>query len=1543
MRAVPLIALLAGLAAAAPLPAAGAEAATPPAAAPPVDARVECLRPVPAPLAAATAAALGLGRSLGLWGLASPVVALLPLAGVDPALLAASDAERAALLAALAAAEAGDGAALAALAARPAGEAAAALRALALLAERGADWRPGDPPLLAALAIERALAQAESTAPAPRAEALARGQALLAAARAQLPEALRLQFAARLAGAASEGEGEGENALSHWQALAALAPTQDWERDLVADAALHAFPARPLGALQTPPAATDGNALLAARLLLDEQRAEEAWSLLVAIEALRQRERAQLAALDPAAAADSLLALARPGGLALADAPRAALTAAIARAAADRRESLATAGRAEGARLLLVPTARPRLELAPALHDSLAAAGDALGAARWSAAEAAAALAAHEADRAARRRHLDAEAARLAALRAALAASAAPIDSLSAAALSREADLVEFIAAYREALLGRAARLARRAALQAAAQRALVHLRLDGPRARRAHSGLDADSVLIADGGLAAELARFGDDYAAWLPGELAALLAAGSARLASWPAEARAAYAAQLAEAQAIEARLAAWRGASDPQGEALAAALDRARRAAAAAATQVAAQRARAAAWLIAERLAQLDREQELLDYQLAEAALERAETLTAAVTTGVGAAADEARARCERFLAAHPQSAARGELRFQLAELQLHEARTAFAARMAAFLGAAGAADAAAARALAPFLDVEPACALYRAILAEDPDYPGRAAVRFNLGMLLDEQGDPEGERQLELLLAEHPAAPELPQAQLRLAERALLRDEHARAARHYEAVAAEGSPELARVALYTLGWLYYNEDRFLDAAERYRRLIDLEATAAVAGAAEASLAREAEGHLAECLARAGGAPAWDRFFAGEGARAYAPALLAGVAGLMRSYGFHGEAAAADSLWIARQPLAPDALAQGRLLLADRRAAGDSTRVEAELGALAARFRPGSEWQADRSAGEDSLAQAASDFARGCLIERGTLTLARARAGEAHGDWQDARASLELLLAHWPRDLERSRRQLAAGEAAARLGDSEAALAHYAGAAEDPALAALADWQALALLDALQGAALGEAAAPARARFLAAGDRYLDRHSQDSRAPALLWRLAGLRDVGAQHAEAAADFARFARRWPQHAAAPLAAARSGDALSRGGDAAAAALRYEEALALARAAGADSLAAAMQQRVPESHFLAAATAMAADSSDCAGARRFADLAAAWPSHARADEACYRAGLGFAACGEREAAAAAFTTLAERYPASGLAGDARLQTAALFVKLAPPRAAAALAAYAAEARTPEALAQAPDALLHAIDLAAVAGGDAQAERYRDDFLARFPAHPAALTEILHARALAALDARGDVPLADARALGGPVAAYLAGVAAQPALADADLLARVDYLACLAIHRDFAALALAEPLESSLERKQARLAALAEQSQRVLAHGSRRWSRAAAHLLGASLYEFGDALLAVEPPAALGGDDRLAYLEVLENRAWELHARGEQTWSELVRLADPADGDPDNWVAITKNELWPRIARRFLHLPELEFPLVAAVDAPAAP
>ncbi len=138
-------------------------------------------------------------------------------------------------------------------------------------------------------------------------------------------------------------------------------------------------------------------------------------------------------------------------------------------------------------------------------------------------------------------------------------------------------------------------------------------------------------------------------------------------------------------------------------------------------------------------------------------------------ATAATGAAAAATDDReivaarhAATERlryFLAAHPESRARGEARYWLADLLLAEARDDFRAQMARFTGAAGAdavaettapaADSAATdRRFAGFVDYAPALEVYRALLAEDIHFPHTDAVLYHVGMILSEAGGPAG---------------------------------------------------------------------------------------------------------------------------------------------------------------------------------------------------------------------------------------------------------------------------------------------------------------------------------------------------------------------------------------------------------------------------------------------------------------------------------------------------------------------------------------------------------------------------------------------------------------------------------------------------------------------------------------------------------------------------------------------------------------------------------------------------------------------------
>ena len=71
----------------------------------------------------------------------------------------------------------------------------------------------------------------------------------------------------------------------------------------------------------------------------------------------------------------------------------------------------------------------------------------------------------------------------------------------------------------------------------------------------------------------------------------------------------------------------------------------------------------------------------------------------------------------------------------------------------------------------------------------------------------------------------------------------------------------------------------------------------------------------------------------------------------------------------------------------------------------------------------------------------------------------------------------------------------------------------------------------------------------------------------------------------------------------------------------------------------------------------------------------------------------------------------------------------------------------------------------------------------------------------------------------------------------------------------------------------------------------------------------------------------------MSGDDLAAYDEVLEEQSSDFYDKGEEAWRALLRRATES-GTEDEWTEKTRAALWPRMAARFIHRPEVDYPLV---------
>jgi cellulose synthase operon protein C len=978
----------------------------------------------------------------------------------------------------------------------------------------------------------------------------------------------------------------------------------------------------------------------------------------------------------------------------------------------------------------------------------------------------------------------------------------------------------------------------------------------------------------------------------------------------------------------------------------------------------------RERTARTAVDRALAGLEDEREAIDYGLAASTyalavkLERTTDSTAAESTAAaspdpGETPDDpataawratAITRMQDFLTAHPNSDARGEMRFQLADLMIVDARQRFREAMNRHMadGATGP---------LPVLDVGPALALYRAILAEDPSFPHRDAVLFDAGMILADQADPGAEPMFTELVEKHPDSPYVPQAWLRLGDIRFAAQRWDESSEMYAHAAESPDPEMRAIAWFKRGWSEYDQDRWSDAAQAFREVLDVYASPARTRL-RADIEKEAESYLVESLSRSGDATSAAAFFDGTGARVYEQRVLLTLAQHERRYSHFEQAAAIDRLVLDRFPTSPEALTSAQSLIATEERAHRTDAANAARADLAARFVPDGAWaRAQRS---DSVRAAGEAFAHASWLAVASQQHLGARKSHDPAAWRAALDVYRNLLTRWPNDADNPSLELRAGEAALALGEYQDALAHDRVAANSGApdsVITRAMWQRVAALDAWYESSRSASHDTSATKLgspdlahgvLAAADSLTQRFPADTGAAGLAWRTGQLAWAHGWDERASADFSRLASTWPANAHAPDAAGLAADALFHAGRYADAGPAYERALVVARAAHREPLARRLEQAIPVSEFKAAEAVVARDSSRAADyAPMFEQLADRWPSFADADLARYRAGLAWLKAGETARGVHDLETLIHEHPDGRYTRDARLQIATAWEKAGDKEHAAA--AYLAYSDAYPKSHDAGDAQLKAADLTEAAGHPDKAEALRFDYIRRHPEDEVAAMEILEKaarRELAATDATHPTSallvtpatkVHKAAPAQTRLAEYLQHAAKRPDLASLSLVAEVRFR--LAVETDSAArlVVLRQPLMKSLAARQKLLDSTLVRYRRCIETGDAGWGHAAAYRMGDALVAFGTALENSQPPADLKGDDLRAYRMVLRRKSAVFGERAEEVWSDLLRR-QTGHKDDDRWTAAAKDALWHRLGGRFTFRPETVYPLVEATE-----
>jgi tetratricopeptide (TPR) repeat protein len=855
------------------------------------------------------------------------------------------------------------------------------------------------------------------------------------------------------------------------------------------------------------------------------------------------------------------------------------------------------------------------------------------------------------------------------------------------------------------------------------------------------------------------------------------------------------------------------------------------------------------------------------------------------------------------------------------------------------------------------------------LYRAILAEDPDFTHRDAVLFNAGSLLAERGDPEADRCYRDLVTLHPQSVYVQESELRRGDLRFDAKDFGACLPFYERAAQGSDPSLTAIALYKLGWASFNENHFTAAADAFRRVLDLYESGRTV-AISTDLRPEAEAYLVHSLARAGGAPVFAAYFDSIGHRPYETRVLMTLGQQFRRFSMVPEAAATDRLVLDRAPLAPEALTSAERLVDTYHRWKDVAKERETQLELAPVFAPGGAWA--RAQNSDSLQRAGAVFAHDAWLAAARQSHRQARQGGAAADWTAARTLYERVLQAFPSDSEAAPLHLSAGEASEHLGDRRAALSHYReaeGGADSVASQAM--WQQVAVFDtwyrttetAVANGRPGPGSDSLAHAEIAAADRLLDRFPSHPKRADLTWREGNLAFAHGWYERAAADLGRMAERDPGDARTPRAAILRADAFFRLGDYGRSGEAYGAALEIARRAGVDSLAARASAAMPTCDYLAAEASVRADSSAHARhAALFERVAARWPNYEHADQALYRAGLAWAAAGSPREQIRTLEKLGHDYPKSEYARDARLETARAWKALGEKEHAASVYADFADRFPADSSARA--AWLEAGDLYADAGSAARAEELRIAYIRRYPDDIPAAMDILVSlarRDLASvgpdrpisslLPAPTPAPSSKKRSKGAKVAKpatlpatppsrlaeYMALAAKHPELASPGLMSEVRFRQAEEIAAASNGVALRLPLATSIAKRKDLLDRALAGYRQCIDLGVPRWSHAATYRIGENLVGFGEALETSERPADLQGDDLLAYRKVLAERSQGFYDRGENVWATLLKQ-QPRDSVADEWVTRAQSTFWKRLSNRFYYQSEVEYPLVAATE-----
>jgi len=380
------------------------------------------------------------------------------------------------------------------------------------------------------------------------------------------------------------------------------------------------------------------------------------------------------------------------------------------------------------------------------------------------------------------------------------------------------------------------------------------------------------------------------------------------------------------------------------------------------------------------------------------------------------------------------------------FQLAELHARKAQLEFERKMAKYEQELEKYDRGeiSIEPVMPHISFRESIELLYRLLSNYPRLDFRDRVLYLLAKSHLEEGNRERARQFfEEIIESYPQSQIAVESHFRLGEYYFDKRDFKNSIKHYKQLLNEWDSPYFDMALYKLGWSYYNINQYVDAIGTFIYLVEdismiTESNSETMGKSKADLKNEALDYIASCFTEYGGPQQAKTFLESRKDKDYALGILLRMGELYQKRDYYPEAVETYETLLQLYPFYEQAPELYKLIVEnyeadDRIADANKTREE-----IIRRFGPSGPWVALYSEGE--LRNKALSMTKEALVELGTFYQAQAQKKDRPREYRIAVGKYEEFLEKFPNAPDAGRINYLLAECLYESGDYAAAADAY-----------------------------------------------------------------------------------------------------------------------------------------------------------------------------------------------------------------------------------------------------------------------------------------------------------------------------------------------------------------------------------------------------------------------------------------------------------------------------------------------------------------------